>query len=111
MNDLSTIDTLVEFGMSTALASQMIRTMNQTMAECRVAGVNTGVNMDVLPSEPSQYYAVIDNKQAGPLTVDELSQLITRGLVTGDTLLWRPGMSGWAQAKNVPEAYKYILLK
>ena len=124
MNDLSTIDKLVEFGMGTALATQMIQTMNQAMAQTRVAGVNTGVNMPTpqpvgqqpvaapAVAEPAVvYYAAINGNQAGPLSEEELSRLIDREIVDGDTLLWRAGLSGWSQAKNIPEVYKIILLK
>ena len=124
MNDLSTIDKLVEFGMGTALATQMIQTMNQAMAQTRVAGVNTGVNMATpqpvgqqpvaapAVAEPAVVsYAAINGNQAGPLSEEELSRLIDREIVDGDTLLWRAGLSGWSQAKNIPEVYKIILLK
>lgn len=122
-NDLSTIDKLVEFGMGTALATQMIQTMNQAMGQSRVAGVNTGVNMAtpqpveqpaaaVANAQPGEvYYAAIDGHQAGPLTEEELARLIDRETIDGDTLMWRAGLSGWMMAKNVPEVYKLILLK
>lgn len=124
MNDLSTIDKLVEFGLGTALATQMIQTMNQAMPQMRVAGVNTAVNMPtpspvgaaVEPSTPKAedtvvYYAAVNGSQAGPLTVDELTRLIDRDVIDGETLMWRAGLSGWMLAKNIPEVYKLILLK
>lgn len=126
MNDLSTVDRLVEFGMGTALASQMINTMNQAMANMNFAGVtartpqvNTSAQAMVQPSvqalngqQPPQimYYAAIDGHQAGPLNVDEIKTLIAKHLITADTLMWCPGMEGWRVAQDIPEVNKLILL-
>lgn len=122
MNDLSTIDKLVEFGMGTALATQMIQTMNQAMAQSRVAGVNTAVNMATpQPVGACQatatvessvgYFAAVNGSQAGPLTDEEVQLMIGRDLIGCDTLMWRAGMTGWKVAKDIPEIYKLILLK
>lgn len=40
------------------------------------------------------FYAIGD-KQTGPVTEDQFRQLIEAGVVTGETLVWREGMSGW----------------
>ncbi|MCM1320401.1 MAG: DUF4339 domain-containing protein [Muribaculaceae bacterium] len=126
MNDLSTVDRLVEFGMGTALASQMINTMNQAMANMNFAGVtartpnvNASAQSMVQPSAqapsaqtPPQvmYYAAIDGHQAGPLNVAEIKTLICKKLITTDTLMWCPGMEGWRMAQDIPEVNKLILL-
>lgn len=47
----------------------------------------------------AEYYIGINNKQVGPLPVD---QLLMNGLKP-DTLVWCQGMSGWEKAINVPE--------
>ena len=31
--------------------------------------------------------------------------------LTADSFVWKEGMPGWKQVKNVPEIYKYIILK
>ncbi|MCM1293722.1 MAG: DUF4339 domain-containing protein [Bacteroides sp.] len=97
----------------------MIQTMNQTMSQMRVVGVNTGVNM-ATPQPVSNtaecgnasavYYAAIDGHQAGPLSVDDVKQLVELNKISCDTLIWRQGLTGWMCVSDVPEVYKMILL-
>lgn len=47
----------------------------------------------------AEYYIGINNKQVGPLPVDEL----LRNGLKPDTLVWCQGMQGWEKAINVPE--------
>jgi membrane protease subunit (stomatin/prohibitin family) len=54
-----------------------------------------------LPQE--QWYAGIENKQVGPLTKEQLQQLIQQRKVTKETLLWKQGMENWTAAKDIPE--------
>lgn len=61
------------------------------------------------PAEPpplpqEQWYAGIGGKQVGPLTVEQLQNLIQQGQVTKETLLWKQGMDNWAAARTIPEA-------
>ena len=55
-----------------------------------------------LPQE--QWYAGIGGKQVGPLTAEQLQQLVQQGQVKKDTLLWKEGMDGWTAAENIPDA-------
>jgi membrane protease subunit (stomatin/prohibitin family) len=43
-----------------------------------------------LPRE--QWYAGINGKQVGPLTIEQLQNLIQQGEITRETLLWKQGM-------------------
>ena len=55
-----------------------------------------------LPSAAS-FFAAVDGKQAGPYTMDQLSQLISAGTINQQTHVWKNGMAGWATANTVPE--------
>jgi len=55
-----------------------------------------------LPQE--QWYAGIGGKQVGPLTREQLQNLIQQGQVTRDTLLWKQGLENWKAARDIPEA-------
>jgi len=55
-----------------------------------------------LPQE--QWYAGIGGKQMGPLTIEQLQNLIQQGQVTRDTLLWKQGLEKWTAARDIPEA-------
>lgn len=113
MTDFSSLDRLMELGMSMGLAQQMVNTMNHTMNSMQIAGVNAGTTGYALNQQaPSdQWYAAIDNHLAGPLSDKELHKFIERNLLVADTLLWCPGMKAWQRAQDIPEINKLLLLK
>lgn len=52
-------------------------------------------------ADRSWYYAA-QGQQQGPLSEDQLRDLVARGVVTGETLVWSDGMTGWEKASQVP---------
>ncbi|MGJ5177898.1 DUF4339 domain-containing protein [Bradyrhizobium oligotrophicum] len=52
-------------------------------------------------SNRSWYYAA-QGQQQGPISEDELRDLVARGVVTAETLLWSDGMAGWEKAGGIP---------
>ncbi len=46
-----------------------------------------------------EYWAIINQKQEGPLTLDELMALD----ISDDTPVWHMGLDGWVLASDVPE--------
>lgn len=106
MTDFSSVDRLMELGLGMALAQQMINTMNYSMANMKVPGVNAAPNQN----PPIAYFAIIDNAQLGPLNEDELIKLITHHKIGRDTLMWTHGNSGWKRAFEIPYIYKFIVL-
>jgi hypothetical protein len=73
MNDDSffSMNRLMEFGMSMAVAQQMVSTMNSAMENIKVNGVPQLGNAPVAPL----YYAVLDGNPAGPFSEKEFSIL------------------------------------
>ena len=49
-------------------------------------------------SDVSWFYAV-GSEQHGPIAEAAIPQLITRGDIGPETLVWREGMDGWAAAR------------
>ena len=52
-------------------------------------------------SNRSWFYAS-GGQQQGPYPEAQLRDLITRGMVSADTLVWTEGMSGWQRAGDIP---------
>jgi hypothetical protein len=52
-------------------------------------------------SDRTWFYAS-DGKQQGPYPEVQLRELIARGAVTADTLVWSEGMAGWQRAGDIP---------
>lgn len=108
MNEESffSINRLVEFGMSLAVAQQMVQTMNNAMANMRVPGA-----MNPMQSTSQQfYYAMIDGKQTGPFSEQELSRLIADRKIVKETYIWKPGLAKWEVAEKLPEVLKIVAL-
>lgn len=100
------INRLVEFGMSLAIAQQMVKTMNDAMSNMHIPG-----SMNPMQSTPQQfYYAIIEGKQAGPFSEQELSRLISEKKVFKETYIWKPGMPKWEIAEKLPEIIKLVAL-
>lgn len=106
MNDdnFFSINRLVEFGMSMAVAQQMVKTMNQSMVNMHIPGTMNPLQA----ASPSIYYAMIGGKQAGPLSEQELSRLIVDQKVVKETYVWKPGMGTWDIAENVPDVLRLV---
>ena len=103
-NSFSTIDHLVEFGMGMAIAQQMVSTMNHCIGNMQIPGAGNNINQG---KSPAMYHVLVNNAVAGGFSEEELATLAK---AKSQTMVWKPGMSGWMQAKNVPEVQKIILL-
>ena len=108
MNDDSFFSTnrLVEFGMSLAIAQQMVSSMNNAMNNMHIAGPMNPINT----TSQQFYYAMIDGRQAGPFTEQELSRLITDKNIFKETYIWKPGLQHWEVAEKLPEVLKLVAL-
>ena len=100
------MDKLVEFGMSMAIANQMVSSMNQTIKQMEVPGA--GKPMTTQPE--AVYYAVIEGSQKGPYSITELSRLIAEKKVVKETYIWKPGMPRWELAENIEEVLRLVAL-
>ncbi|WP_423708601.1 DUF4339 domain-containing protein [Undibacterium sp. WLX3042] len=107
MNDdnFFSINRLVEFGLGVAVAKQMTNSMNQALNNTHIAGVQTAQ----LETQ-HHYHVILDGKTAGPFSAPELSRLINENKVTKDSYVWRPGMSKWQTAENLPDVLRLVAL-
>lgn len=104
-NSFSSLDRLLEFGMGMAMAQQMMNTMNQTIAQMHIPA-----QTNAFQKQQANYHLAINDAVAGPFTLGELETLVKAKTLTADTLVWKPGMTGWMKAADQPEVNKYILL-
>jgi hypothetical protein len=110
-NNFYSIDRLIEFGMSMAIARQMIQSMNDMMANMHIPGAMNPMHTQE-PRQPNQmFYAILDGKQAGPFSETELTRLIMEKKVVKETYIWIPGMKEWQLAENVQSVLRLVALK
>jgi hypothetical protein len=106
-DDFFSQDRLIEFGMSAAIAGQMIQSMNQTLANMRIPGAMSTVYPQ---SAASLFYAILEGNQAGPFSEAEIIRLIGEKKISKETYLWMPGMAGWRSAENIPAVMRLAAL-
>lgn len=49
------------------------------------------------------YYIAVNGQQTGPYDVNTVMEFIKQGQLQRDTLVWKAGMSDWAQVSTLPE--------
>ena len=99
------LDRLIEFGLGINIANQMIKVMNDSFQQMYVPGADNPMKQ---PS--SLFYVVVDGKQVGPLSESEMARLVMQNMITASTYVWKPGMSSWKIASEVPEVLRIVAL-
>lgn len=102
------IDRLVEFGMSAAIAQQMVASMNQQFQQMHIPGSIQTMPRPTPP--PAVYYVAINGEATGPMDEKELARLIYTKQVTKESLCWMPGMAEWQPIERVPAILRIVAL-
>ncbi len=105
-NSFFSIDRLVEFGMGMAVAQQMVKSMNESMTKMHVPGA---MNPMKEPQDKT-FYAMIEGKQAGPFSEQEIARLVAERKISKETYIWMPGMPDWKMSEQIPEVIKLVAL-
>lgn len=83
-----------------AVGQNIANSMNGMMA----AGMsNVQQAMTPPPLPKVQYHVAVNGQATGPYDLAALAQLITSGVLTKDTLVWKNGMENWDKAENQPD--------
>lgn len=101
------VDRLVEFGLGMAVAQQMVNSMNHALQNTYTPGAQSPMQQNRIPVS---FFAVLDDKRAGPFTESELSRIVSEGKINKKTLLWHAGMPNWVEAENMPDFLRIIAL-
>ncbi len=57
----------------------------------------------VPPPMTAQFYVAVNGQQVGPLTLEQVQQMIASGQVNQNTYVWKQGLPNWVPASQVPE--------
>jgi membrane protease subunit (stomatin/prohibitin family) len=68
---------------------------------------SSGATPPLIPQQPA-YHVAFEGEARGPFDSSELKRLIKEGRLTGRSLVWSDGMSGWLAASEV-EALRSLL--
>ena len=105
-NSFFSMDRLVEFGMSMAVAQQMVNMMNQTMQQMYVPGAQNPMQISL----PKAFHVAINGQQTGPFSEKEMMRLITEHKINKETLAWCPGMPSWQPIEKIPAILRLVAL-
>jgi hypothetical protein len=109
-NSFYSVDRLIEFGMSMAVAQQMVKSMNDMMANMHIPG-SMNHSRPFEQSNPNNiFYAVIDGEQEGPFSEAEFAGLIASQKVVKETYVWKPGMIDWQFAGEIPSVLQIVAI-
>ena len=99
-NSFNSIERLMEFGLSIAIAQQMMQTMNHAIQNMTTPGQQMA-----RPIAPpvKQYFALVNDIPQGPFNEGDFKNHIYGKRIHQDTLIWMSGMAGWMQAGKVTE--------
>jgi hypothetical protein len=109
-NSFYSIDRLLEFGMSMAIAQQMVKSMNDMMANMYIPGSMNHLRPFEQSNRNNMFYAIIDGKQEGPFSETEFARLITSKKVVKETYVWKPGMIDWQLAGKIPSVLQIVAI-
>lgn len=88
-------------GMGFGMASQFMN-QNQQSNAAPAASVSASAAPPPLPGAVS-YHVALDGSSSGPFNLQALQELVTKGQLKSDTLVWKEGMAGWEAANTQTE--------
>ena len=96
---------MMQMGMGVAMAGRLADQMGQPAGQPSAPSAGPATATAVPPPLPGQRMFHVDQggQPGGPYTMAQMHHGITTGQVTGQTLVWSPGMANWAPAQTVPE--------
>ncbi|MGP1539029.1 SPFH domain-containing protein [Bacteroides pyogenes] len=95
--------TMIGAGMGLGMGVGIGGTMGAQMGNIAQEGMRSATAAPPPPVTSVQIYVYLNNQQAGPYDMPILQQLVIRGVLTRQTLVWKEGMPAWATAETVPE--------
>lgn len=83
-----------------AVGQNIAGSMNNMMS-----GMNQPIqnNMTPPPLNNVMFHVALNGQATGPFDLNMLSQMVTQGTLTKDTLVWKQGMQNWTRAESVEE--------
>ncbi len=90
-------------GMGVGLGSVFNNQMAQMGQQMMGGNSNPAGTPPPPPAAFSPYYIYTNNTQQGPFDMATLRTLATSNILTPQTLVWKEGMTGWAEAKSQPD--------
>lgn len=89
-------------GVGMGIGNIVANTMGSAVAGMGRQQPNAAGGPPPLP-QAVQFYVAVNGQQAGPFGADQLAQMAQAGTLTRESMVWKNGMPGWAQASAQAE--------
>ena len=83
-----------------AVGQNIAGTMNNVMSNVNPQSIVGSVPP---PIPQSTFHVVVNGQAVGPFDVSAMTQMISSGTLTKDSLIWQQGMADWVKANDVNE--------
>jgi membrane protease subunit (stomatin/prohibitin family) len=94
-------------GAGLAAGYQMAGQMSQAMGAAQSAA-QSPPPMPGAAAAIAAFFAAINGQRVGPLSSDDVAAKIKSGEITGKTMVWKQGLSGWTTADSVSELHAIL---
>ncbi len=86
-----------------AVGQNIVGTMNGIMSGVNPVANQQNTGMTPPPIPVSVYHIAVKGQAVGPYDMHMISQMISNGQITEETLVWKSGMTDWRRADTVGE--------
>jgi len=89
-------------GVGMGIGNIVANTMGNAVANMGQQQTNATGGPPPLP-QAVQFYVAVNGRQAGPFGAEQLTQMVQDGALKRESMVWKNGMTGWAQASAQSE--------
>ncbi|MBT8204162.1 MAG: SPFH domain-containing protein [Eudoraea sp.] len=94
-------------GMGLILAQQMGSMMGQATPVQQAPVQGAATTPPPVPAQVLYHYAV-NGQTLGPVSFERLKELFANRTINRDSLIWKPGMSGWSPLQDIEELKGFL---
>ncbi|MBT8211231.1 MAG: SPFH domain-containing protein [Eudoraea sp.] len=94
-------------GMGLILAQQMGSMIGQAAPVQQAAVQGAATTPPPVPAQVLYHYAV-NGQTLGPVSFERLKELFANRTINRDSLIWKPGMSGWSPLQDIEELKGFL---
>ncbi|MCX7553551.1 SPFH domain-containing protein [Marinicella sp. S1101] len=95
-------------GMAMGMGFGMAQSFGQALAKGDDTDPLKPPPMPESVKEVKQYFAVLDGKRVGPMTLPEVASRILNAEINGETLMWTAGLDDWVDATALIEVQRHL---
>ncbi|MBQ1912388.1 MAG: DUF4339 domain-containing protein [Bacteroidales bacterium] len=101
--EFNTMDKMLRSNPSEELSKQALESIGIMQKKIGIPPMPEPFIKTNMPTSEAAILLVVDGQEYGPYTKPEILELISKGAITTETLMWRSGMLEWMPISKVPD--------